>query len=329
MTVKTKEASIQALAMRVTGGQDHMTRYMQTRNEIMQYESLDPSHMSDDERRLYNKCVYIPMREATQVSSFLEDAEQSNYLGANSFLWIQGDAGTGKTTLALEASARHLYPGNVGAQAARPNAYSGVVYDHVPICCISGQGSQIAGLMRAGCTWYGIDAPKTGAEAGDRLGRIVHHCDTRVIIIDDLHGLTHVSKSMDEFRVALNKLAATVIFTSVHRRAMAEYSVAAALADETPAAEQILTRTTPVTLEKIRDKKSSDVRNAILLALESFKLLDECADADVIAEWLLEESQTNRRLASLPLVYNRLRTVAARAVGREETVTLPRVIAAA
>lgn len=315
--------------MRATGGLDHMTRYMQKRNEVMQYESLDPRDMSDDERRLYNKCVYIPMAEATQLSSFLEDAESSNYLGANSFAWIQGDAGTGKTTLALEASARYLYPDNVGAQATRPDAYSGVVYDYVPICCISGQGSQVAGLMRAGCTWYGIDAPKVGAEAGDRLGRIVHHCDTRVIIIDDLHGLTHVKKSMDEFRVALNKLAATVIFTSVHRRSMSENTVALALADETPASEQILARTTPFTLERIRDKKESDVKDSILMALESFKLLDGSADAEVIAEWLLEESQNNLRLASLPSVYARLRTVAARAVGREEAVTLPRVIATA
>jgi len=302
---------------------------MHTRNKIKQYEFLDPRHMSDDQRRLYNQCVYIPLAEATQVSGFLKKAEFTNHLGANSFLWIQGDAGTGKTSLALEASARHLHPNNVGAQATRPNVHSGVVYDHVPICCISGQGSQIAGLMRTGCRWYGIDAPNNGAEAGDRLGQIVHYCDTQIIIIDDLHGLMHINKSIDEFRVALNKLAATVIFTSVQRYDMVKNSVAAALADGTPAAKQILARTTPLTLEKIREQAPKDVKNSILLALKSFKLLGECTDADVIAEWILEESQTNPRLASLPLVYTLLRSVAARAVGEEECITLPRVIEAA
>ena len=306
-----------------------MTRYMQTRNQIKQYEFLDPRHMSDDQRRLYNQCVYIPLAEATQVSGFLKKAEFTNHLGANSFLWIQGDAGTGKTSLALEASALHLFPDNVGAKATRPGKSKGVVYDYAPICCISGQGSQIAGLMRTGCTWYGLDAPRIGSDAGDRLGQIVHHCGTRILIIDDLHGLMHLHKSVDEFRVALNKLAATVILISVSRKDMIKSSVAAALMDETPAAKQIISRTTPLVLSNIHNMEPAEVVASIERAQSLFKLLGGCADAAVIAEWVLQESKTNPRLASLPLVYTLLRSVAASAVGEEETITLARVIEAA
>lgn len=305
--------------IRPSNGFPEMSRLMALRKWRESLASCAPQNMSDNDRRLFNASIRIPLPADRQVFRYLQHAAHSGLTGTNAITWLQGQAGAGKTDLALEVAARFTDPDSVGAPAL-PST-TDIQYACIPIASISGQGDQIAGLARAGCRWFGIDPGRTGNESTDLLAHAITRCGTRVLIIEDLHAVNHINKDIDALRVLLNKVSAHVIMISLPPEQARPESVAAAIMKGSPPAQQILARTRAFRLSGMQHLDRATATRAIVNALGLFKLHGGCDHAAAIAQMAIEHSDHDR-LRTLPLIFAMLRGLAVEAVGTTETISL-------
>jgi len=304
-------------------GFHEMQRLMQLRRWRQSVATCTPAKMTDEDRRIYNASVRMPLPIEPQALTLLQQSAASGLTGTNSITWLQGPPGAGKTDLAREIAAQYTDPNSVG-QPASPST-TNINYAHIPIAEIAGQGDQIAGLARSGCTWFGLNPGTTGNASTNILAQAMYNCDTQVLIIDDLQSIDHLQKDIDALRVLLNKVPAHVILISLSPDYVRKESVAGALIQGTGPAEQILARTTILRLAGSSHLSEADMRTAIIDALAQFKLRHKCRQARAIAQWFVDHRDEDG-LTTLPLIFRILRGLAVTAVGSSETITLHDVL---
>jgi len=241
-------------------------------------------------------------------------------------VWIQGPATSGKTTLALEASAAFCDPDSIG-QLAEPSEDE-ITYAHIPIAIVGGQDNQMAGLQSGACEWLGQGPGRSGDESGTRFAEMLTRCRSQVLIIDDLQSVRGGEKSAHSLRVLLNKMPTLLIVISLPPHELDTSSVATLLTGDSHAAQQLRRRMTVLRLGKIVHVDFDAFAYDVKRYLRQFKLLHACHQDEDIIEYLWEQSRRVERVETLAQICNLLAGVAAEAVGREEAVTLPAVMAA-
>lgn len=301
-------------------------RYMQARRWVLDKCPVDVNDMSDVERKVYNRLVRFPTPHVDHVADLLTFADNTGSLSTNSIVWLQGPAGAGKTSVALEAAAAFTDPDSVGGPP--PTSSTRLEYAHIPIAYMAGQNSFSAGLLNTGCAWFGHDRKRTGTESALVLAKAVDNCRTRVVIIDDLQSVKGADSSVGDLRHLLLKLSAHIILVSLPPQGISSSSVVRDLMSGSEVGDQLRARTRFHRLPAAKHHSFDDYAQSLRLFMGRFKLKDGNSDDESIIEFLYSKSRTHHRLSTLPLAYTVLTGVAAAAVGTAESVTLSAVMAA-
>lgn len=301
-------------------------RALAARNWVKKNRDRGVKSMSLEERACYNQLVLLETFEVAAVVEWLRLAKRTSSRGPNNIVWIQGHAATGKSTLALEAAAAFCDPDSIGHMAVLSE--SEISYAHVPVAIISGADNHLAGVQSAACEWLGLGAGRSGDDSGTRFAEMLTRCRTRVLIIDDMQTIRGGARAVHALRVLLNKLPTVVIAISLPPRELDERSLATELISGSPAAQQHRSRMRILRLGSTSHMRFDDFAFHVSRRLSQFKLLNPCHQEQEIIEYLWAQSSKVERVKTPGQIYNLLGGVASAAVGCEEAVTLPAVMAA-
>lgn len=306
-------------------GYNEVQRRMEGRRWVQEHASCPPHSMSDTQRHAYNKLVQFHSTQVSSLVDLLTFAEDTGALGTNLIVWLQGPAGSGKTYLAYEAAAALLEPHSVGHEPA-PSADQ-VTYAHIPIAYMGGRNTHAAGLINGGCTWFGLNPRRGRDDSGIMLAKAMRACETKVVIVDDLHSVSGADRSIAALRGLLNQIPAHVILTSLPPEDLKEASLARDLMSGSSVAGQLRARTRIHRMPLAGHCSYDAYTDSVKAFIGGFKLKNDSPESDHIAEFLYYQSQTQPNLQSLPQAYAVLTGAAGKAVGGEECITLAAVMA--
>ncbi|MFD9047228.1 AAA family ATPase [Streptomyces zaomyceticus] len=216
--------------------------------------------------------------------------------------------GLGKTTAVLSFAVKYHQQ-----EIKRSGAFTAAGHERWPVCRV-GLTSNIGmkDFNRALLEFYAHPGRKTGTSAlfAQRALDCVLECETKLLIIDDLHFLKWKDKNGTEvsnhFKYIANEFPVTLIFIGVELESRGLYSEEDSRGDITLA--QTARRTTPLTMEPfiVNDDKHRHQWRTLLLALEQRIVLSRKFPgmlADGLSDYLY--IRTTGHIGSLMTLINR------------------------
>jgi hypothetical protein len=205
-----------------------------TQPELLSEQQL--ASLTDDERRRYNRRrsvwhANLPFIQSTQVlelhnhMSLIVESNQQDGEKAKGAIAIEGPAGTGKSTATLVCLA-DFHRG----QIAELGRFTDDGNERWPVCRVGMTGDTgMKDFNRATLGFYNHAGTKSGSAAdfADRALDCVRSCETKLLVVDDLHFLKQRTTSIqisNQFKYISNEFPLTIIFIGIGLRQRGLYS---------------------------------------------------------------------------------------------------------
>lgn len=194
----------------------------------------------DRQRRVWH--ANLPVIRTTQFSEIYEtiwdilDSNMQDGDRAKSAVGIEGPASIGKS-ICVQEFGREFHRREV----AELGEYTSEGHERWPVCRVGMTGSTgIKEFNRGLLGFYNHAAAKRGtaAQFADRALDCVLSCETRLLIVDDLHFLRQRTTSTEisnQFKYISNEFPLTIIFVGIGLRARGLYSDGSTTADNAAA----------------------------------------------------------------------------------------------